>query len=214
MCSAYGLDPRFADGAYQAAADAALLAQLRDWAQGNGGETIRPTGRFARNVHPVMTSLSTLELGWWGYLADGKPIKFTTNTRSERFVKSARPLPRRTIVPASAWFEMQKPSRTWFTLGLPDKELLGIGAFAQPGFAEDGTEFLCYSLVMRPAVDAIAHVHDRMPLLIAPGFAEEWLTSTDAGTDLLAGAFATAADVDRGITATPQQAKSTATTLF
>ncbi len=214
MCSAYGLDPRFTDGAYRDAADAAVLAQLRVWAGGNAGATLRPTGRLARNVNPVLTSSSTLELGWWGYLAGGKAIKFTTNTRSERFVESPKPLPRRVIVPASAWFEMQKPSRTWFTLGLPDDELLGLAAFARQGFAEDGSEYLCYSLVMQPALDAIAHVHDRMPLLIAAGFADEWLMSPAAGSELLAGAFAHAAAVGSKITATPQKPKPSATTTL
>lgn len=213
MCSAYGLDPRFTDGAYRDAADATVLEQLRAWAQGNKAATLRPTGPRALNTNPVLTSLATLELGWWGYLAGGKPIRHTTNTRSERFVESAKPLPRRAIVPASAWFEMQKPSRVWFTLALPERQLLGLAAFVRPGRAADGSEYLCYSLVMQPALDALSHVHDRMPVLVAPAFADEWLTSTAPGSELLAGAFATSAAVGADVAATPQQ-QETAGTLF
>ncbi len=45
MCASYGLDPRFTDAEVLAAADDAVLEGLRVWAEGNAGETIRPTGK-------------------------------------------------------------------------------------------------------------------------------------------------------------------------
>ena len=52
-----------------------------------------------------------------------------------------------------------------------------MAAVLQRGIAEDGTEYTCYSLVMQEAAPQIAHVHDRMPVLLPPGFADEWLMS-------------------------------------
>lgn len=46
-------------------------------------------------------------------------------------------------------------------------------------------EYLCYSHVMQPAADSIAGIHDRMPLLIPAGFAEEWLTSAAPAGQLI-----------------------------
>ncbi|GAA5092682.1 hypothetical protein GCM10023319_48480 [Nocardia iowensis] len=100
------------------------------------------------------------------------------NSRSERLARGRGPLPQRAIVPASYWREMQKPQKLWHHLALPDAELLGLAAVARPGRTEDGAEFVCYSLVMHAAAAHIADVHDRMPVLVPPGFAEEWLTSS------------------------------------
>lgn len=202
MCSSYGLQAPYSDRSYHDIVDNSVLEQLRTWAVQNGGDTLRPTGRHRRNLNPMVTTNSTLELGWWGYLVDGRPATFpSTNTRSERFLTSTKPLPRRVIVPATHWFEMQKPSKRWFELGLEERQLLGLAAFARPGRTEDGTEYLCYSLVMRPALDHISHAHDRMPLLIAPELTDEWIHSDAAGTDLLATMLAASDDVGAGIAA-------------
>lgn len=202
MCSSYGLNSRFTDREYRDVVDAQVLEQLRTWSAQNAGDTLRPTGRHRRNVNPILTSSATLELGWWGYLVDGRPAAFpSTNTRSERFLTSSRPLPRRVIVPATHWFEMQKPSRQWFELGLEERQLLGLAAFARPGRAEDGTEYLCYSLVMRPALDHISHTHDRMPLLITPDLTDEWIHSDAPGADLLATALAVSETAGAGVVA-------------
>lgn len=206
MCSSYGLDPRFTDREYREVVDAQVLEQLRTWSAQNAGDTLRPTGRIRRNLNPMITSTSTLELGWWGYLVDGRPATFpSTNTRSERFLTSTKPLSRRVIVPATHWFEMQKPSRKWFELGREERQLLGLAAFARPGRAEDGTEYLCYSLVMRPALEHISHAHDRMPLLITPELTDEWIHSDAPGADLLATALDASDTVGADIAAQPRE---------
>lgn len=53
------------------------------------------------------------------------------------------------LLPASHWREMQKPSKQWFDLALPGEELIGTTAVLQPGIAENGTEYMCYSLVIQ-----------------------------------------------------------------
>lgn len=51
----------------------------------------------------------------------------------------------------------------------------------RPGRTADGAEYTCYSLMMELAAGHWEHVHDRMPLLINPGFAEDWLTTPSPG---------------------------------
>lgn len=213
MCASYGLDPRFTTKEYSAFVDEQLLEQLRAWAKGNAGETLLPTGRIKKNLNPIMRDSSTLELAWWGYLVDGRPSKFPSiNSRSEtletRF--KARPLPARAIVPASHWRERQKPSKQWFDLALPGDELLGMAAVLQRGRAENGTEYTCYSLVMQEAASHISDVHDRMPVLVPPDFAGEWLTSTAPAVELIDAARAAAFPLAERVVARPQGSTSAA----
>lgn len=197
MCASYGLDSRFTDGEYRDAIDAAVLEGLRAWAVGNDGEVLRPTGKNLRNLNPIITAVSDWELAWWGYLVGGAPASFASiNSRSERLASSRGALSDRAIVPVSFWREMQKPARVWHHFTAPDNGLLGLAAVTRPGRAADGTEYTCYSIVTQPAAGHLEHIHDRMPLLINPGFADEWLTTPNAGSELIEAAVSASAPVN------------------
>ena len=200
MCASYGLDPRFDDREYIDAVDAAVLEGLHSWASHNDGEILRPTGKNLRNLNPIVTDPSTLELGWWGYLVNGAPASFASiNTRSERLANSKGSLPGRAIVPVTYWREMAKPSRVWHHFSAPAHGLLGLAAVTRPGRTADGTDYTCYSIVMQPASQHLEHIHDRIPLLINPGFAEEWLQTASPGGELIDAAIAAAAPMNEMI---------------
>lgn len=180
MCASYGLDSHFTDPDLFSAADAETLAELRAWAAANEGETLRPTGINARNLNPLLvpkgTDASRITPAWWGFLVDGKPAKFPSiNTRVERLIDRPAQASRRAIVPATNWFEQQKPSKVWHRYDLGADRLFGIGAVAQLGRTSDGTDYICYSIVMRDANPETTEIHDRMPLLIAPEVSDDWL---------------------------------------
>lgn len=105
-------------------------------------------------------------------------------------------------MPVSFWREMQKPSRVWHHFTAPEDGLLTLAAVTRPGRAADGTEYTCYSIVMQPAARHLEHVHDRMPLLISPGFTEEWLTTESPGGGLIDAAIAAATPVNELIRVT------------
>jgi putative SOS response-associated peptidase YedK len=181
MCASYGLDPRFSDAELLAAADEAVLEGLRAWADENAGETVRPTGKNLRNLNPIVVqpdSAPVVEPGWWGFLIGGEPSKFPSiNTRSERLQDRPGGLNSRALVPATSWYEMQKPERVWQEFLVDDGALFGMAAVTQRGRAADGTWFTCYSIVMRPAPEHLAHIHDRMPLLVPASLSHDWLTA-------------------------------------
>ncbi|MBO0979987.1 SOS response-associated peptidase family protein [Microbacterium sp. SD291] len=181
MCASYGLDPRFTDSELLAAADEAVLEGLRTWAAENAGETLRPTGRNMRNLNPIVVrpeSSPVLEPGWWGFLINGEPSKFPSiNTRSERLQDRPGGLKGRAIVPATSWYEMQKPERRWNEFLIGDGTLFGMAAVTQRGRTPDGEWYTCYSIVMRPAPSHLVKLHDRMPLLIPASFSHDWLTA-------------------------------------
>ncbi|WP_022889064.1 SOS response-associated peptidase family protein [Agromyces italicus] len=207
MCASYGLDPRFDGSDFIDTADEELLAGLRDWAEQNANETLRPTGKNLRNLNPIVTAVDdslSLGLGWWGYLVDGEPAKFPSiNTRSEHLQQRPASMPTRAIVPATNWFEMRKPERKWYSFDTGGLDLFGMAAVTQRGRATDGRLFTCYSIVMQPAVDHLFEIHDRMPLLIPSRFAREWLTSTDPAPILMQAALQAARPLAADINAHP-----------
>ncbi|HEU5224052.1 MAG TPA: SOS response-associated peptidase family protein [Candidatus Lumbricidophila sp.] len=212
MCASYGLDPRFDEHDLIDVADAGVLQSLRAFAATNANEPLRPTGRHLRNLNPVFTAdqSSHIELtsAWWGYLVEGRPSKFPSiNTRSERLGSRPGRLPGRAIVPATSWFELQKPDRVWYDFEVEHRAdapppLFGMAAVTQRGVTESGEPVICYSIVMRPAVPWLRHIHDRMPVLIPGTFATEWLTSDDPAPALIDAALAASEARSESISAT------------
>lgn len=217
MCASYGLDPRFTDAELLAEADDAVLEGLRSWAEQNAGETLRPTGKNLRNLNPLVTTSdgrAALQPAWWGYLVDGQPARFPSiNTRSERLQDRPGGLRTRALVPATGWYEMQKPDRVWHEFGLGRGVLFGMAAVTQRGRTPDGDWITCYSIVMRPAPPQLAHIHDRMPLLIPTSFAGDWLGG-DPTRELIDEALLAAADLDERVAATPRDDDKGGQTLF
>src|SRR6218665_1495958 len=107
MCASYGLDPRFTDAELLAEADDAVIEGLREWAEANAGETLRPTGRNLHNLSPILVDADgeiSLQAASWGLLVDGEPARFPSiNTRSERLQERPGALRSRALVPATAW---------------------------------------------------------------------------------------------------------------
>lgn len=208
MCASYGLDPRFIDAELMAATDAEMLAGLRSWAEQNAGETVRPTGKNLRNLNPLIVpndGEAALEPSWWGYLVNGEPAKFPSiNTRSERLQERPGGLKSRAIVPSTGWFELKKPERVWHEFALDNRALFGMAAVTQRGRTADGESFTCYSIVMRPAPEHLADVHDRMPVLIPTAFAQEWLHA-EGSRDVIDEALLAAASLDERVTATSRK---------
>lgn len=217
MCASYGLDPRFTDAELLAEADDAVLDGLRSWAERNAGETLRPTGKNLRNLNPLVTAdgdAAALEPAWWGFLVDGQPAKFPSiNTRSERLQDRPGALRTRGLVPATGWYEMQKPDRVWHEFGLGRGVLFGMAAVTQRGRTPDGEWVTCYSIVMRPAPPHLANIHDRMPVLIPTPFAHDWLHG-DPGRELIDEALLAAAGLDERVAAVPRDDDKGAQTLF
>ncbi|MFN5820566.1 MAG: SOS response-associated peptidase, partial [Novosphingobium sp.] len=73
---------------------------------------------------------------------------------------------RRCLIPVTQWAEPQGPSgrmtRSWYSL--PDVEVMAVAGLWRPT-AEWGD---CYAMVMVDSAPAMAEVHDRMPVILAP----------------------------------------------
>ena len=180
MCASYGL--QIPAGEFESLFqfdERTSLSDIRDWLETHDGETVKPTGRVAKNMNPIVRESDegrVAELGWWGYLVGGLPSKFPSiNTRSERLVERPGGLKNRALAPASEWFEYQKPSKQKWSFSVEDMGAFAIAAVTQKGKPADGEPVTCYSLVMQPAREDLEFIHDRMPLLLPQSYFEEWL---------------------------------------
>jgi putative SOS response-associated peptidase YedK len=132
------------------------------------GSELRPTDRA-----PIVVAGgdgATLRLARWGLPAswDGKPlINARAETLAER--RTFRPLlGQRCLVPATAYFEWRKDGRRRHRNRIAPVD---GGLFAFAGLV-DGDDF---TIVTCAPAAAIAHVHDRMPVILAPAAEAGWL---------------------------------------
>ena len=102
-----------------------------------------------------------------------KPIN---NARADKLTGpfwSASLRERRCLIPLEAWAEAEgqrgAKTRSWFSL--PGEPVACAAGLWRPS-AEWGD---CYAMVMTDASEAARPMHDRMPVLIAPGDRKRWL---------------------------------------
>lgn len=151
-------------------------------AVGAAAAVIRPT-----DLSTIIRSAGagpSIDIGAWGLIPrwakDAGIARHTFNARLETL--SQKPAfreafrSRRCLVPASSWVEWIGPpgKRMPLALNLPE----GLGAFAglwESWQAADGTRRRTFTIVTCPPVAAVADVHDRMPLVLAPGDWSSWL---------------------------------------
>jgi putative SOS response-associated peptidase YedK len=149
--------------------------------------SIRPTDRA-----PVIRGAAgapVMERCAWGLIPrwarDATIARHTFNARVETLAEKPAFRDafrhRRCLVPVSHWIEWTGPAgkRTPLSIVPPD----GLGAFAglwESWRAPDGETRRTFTVVTCPPVAAIAHVHDRMPLLLAPADWARWLDGAPA----------------------------------
>ncbi|MCW9035889.1 MAG: SOS response-associated peptidase [Rhodospirillales bacterium] len=135
---------------------------------------VRPT-----NLIPVVIQPGQWEEMVWGIPApwDGKPL---INARSETLAekKTFQPLlENRCLIPATAYFEWRKDGSKKHKnrLSLKDENLF---AFAGLTDGKHVTIITC-----APSIE-IAHIHNRMPVILGQGNEEQWLDAAQSFSDV------------------------------
>jgi putative SOS response-associated peptidase YedK len=180
---------------YRMTKNASEVAAWFDAVEGAGG------ANFAAEVYPGYTGLVVAEGAvramTWGFPlvlkgAKGQPLKPkpVNNARTDKlaagFWRHAF-THHRCLIPLTAWAEAEgergRMTRTW--LSLPDAPLFAAAGVWRPS-DEWGD---CYSMVMTDSAGTdAASVHERMPVLLAPGDHSLWLGGTpDAAIGLCRG---------------------------
>jgi len=141
----------------------------------------------------------------WGFPlarkgAKGQPLKPKpiNNTRADKLASSfwrESFLARRCLIPLDAFAEAEGPTggktRTW--LSVPDQPINVIA-----GLWRNSVEWgACYSMVMTEACIGMGDIHDRMPVILAPGDHAAWLAGPPEEALALCRPFAGALRIER-----------------
>jgi putative SOS response-associated peptidase YedK len=135
----------------------------------------------------------------WGlvppWVKDPRAFGLLINARSESAAANAAfkgaLTYRRCLVPASGFYEWQrdpanpKGRRKPYVLRPKDGGVLALGGLWESWLGADGSEIDTGCILTTAANDSLAPIHDRMPVIIAPGDQERWLTAQEPVTDLL-----------------------------
>lgn len=170
MCSRYALDEGFLPEAWKAALSA---LRIREPAMKTGGEALPtdvvPVIANSRAMHPRLFAMK------WGYtLPDGRVL---INARSETaaqkplFAQSMRC--RRCLIPASRYFEWDKRAQETVKYAVGDA---GAPRFYLAGLYRLEENRPVFAILTRSPADSIAFLHDRMPVILPPSLAADWLS--------------------------------------
>jgi len=138
------------------------------------GPEMRPTDRIL-TIDGLSGQARGRLLGWGLRVAwDSKPL---INARAESLIEKPtfRPLLQtRCLIPASAYFEWQRPEGgAKQKMRIRPKGLAGDEPFAMAGLIGPDNDTVTI-ITCTPAPD-IATIHDRMPVILEPGGEMEWL---------------------------------------
>lgn len=152
--------------------------------------TIKKGDIYPTDLAPVYTTRSDhqgmdLDLKKWGYHRHFGKNTQLINARSETVVEKALFrddfLNRRCLIPALGFYEWNKEKEKFRFTGIDELIYLG-GFFHKKSAGVD--EFL---IMTKPPVELVAQVHNRMPVIISPDQAMDFLYSTDAAMKIMGG---------------------------
>jgi putative SOS response-associated peptidase YedK len=99
---------------------------------------------------------------------------------------------RRCIVPATGFYEWQgAPGRKQpYAVTFPELPVFGFAGLWERWNSASGDRVETFAIVTTDANDAVAKVHDRMPVILAPEQADTWLRADVAAAQALLAPFA------------------------
>jgi putative SOS response-associated peptidase YedK len=154
---------------------------------GNAGETIYPghPGYVVADgrVRQMTWGFPLAMTGKSGQMLKPKPVNNARTDKLDCFMWKYSFQDRRCLIPVTEFCEAEgekgAKTRTWFSL--PDEEV-----FAVAGIWRDTAEWgPAYSMVMTEACRHVQGVHDRMPVILAPGTWGDWLDGPPDAARLL-----------------------------
>jgi putative SOS response-associated peptidase YedK len=126
--------------------------------------------------------------GWWKKTAKEAPSTFNARAETVADKPMFRSAFKRTrcIVPASGFYEWRAidGGKQPYFISAADGSVLAIAGLCDEWKHQTGEAVLSCTVIVTAANDFTRHIHDRMPVLIAPRDYEAWLTGK-AGVELL-----------------------------
>ncbi len=151
---------------------------------------------------PVVLQRNGQREGWmarWGLIppwCHGEPPKFSTfNARAENLGKAASfrgPWQRRQrcLIPALGFYEWQQQpgaGKQPYLIRRLGGEIFAFGGLWETSSHPDGTQVLSCTIITLPANELVGRIHakNRMPLMLTPEQAEDWLERREADAETM-----------------------------
>jgi putative SOS response-associated peptidase YedK len=101
---------------------------------------------------------------------------------------------RRCLIPASGFYEWKVEGKIKqpYYIGLKSGEPMAMGGIWESWKAPDGTILRTACIITTQANDLMAGIHDRMPVILAPGAWGAWLGAENVSTEALRALLVTA----------------------
>jgi putative SOS response-associated peptidase YedK len=156
---------------------------------------IRPTQKAPIiRLNPLSVKRESSMARWGLVPAWAKDMKFGTHCINAR-VETVASLPayraayrnRRALIPVSAFFEWHGPSgkRIKYRVSMHDQPLFALaGLWERWTNPQTGEMVETYTIITTAANQALAFVHDRMPVIVPPERYEQWLDTNCTQMDL------------------------------
>lgn len=121
------------------------------------------------------------------FWARGRPVAYSTanakaETLAEKPVFRGPWQKRRCLIPASGYYEWQvlpgRRTKQPHHIRLHDTPVFAFGGLWETSRTDAGEAVESCAVVTTPPAVAIAHIHNRMPLILPPAAYEDWLTGT------------------------------------
>ena len=139
-------------------------------------------------LHPILLADGedyAVQPARWGlvnsWAKDAKRASRQINARSETVAESrayARPFARqRCLVPADGWYEWSGPKtqRQPHWIHRADREPFLFAGLYDTWYPEPERPAITFTILTQPAIDSLASIHDRMPVVLPPDRHEAWL---------------------------------------
>lgn len=137
---------------------------------------------FPTDIVPVQTGDQTYTLMKWGFTKfDGKGqiINARSETAMEKPMFRKPLLESRCIIPASYYFEWEKAGakKTKYAFRAPDSNIVYLAGIYR---LERDSALPAFTILTKDAAPDVAHIHNRMPVMIPRSLAHAWLCESAA----------------------------------
>lgn len=149
------------------------------------------------NLHPVITQQepNVIHLYRWGLIPYwSKDIKIGSKLINAR-VETVAEKPafrqafqkRRCLVPFDGYYEWMKTpqGKVPYRIKVTNTEIFSVAGLYEVWKSADGKTIHSFTLITKEAEPVIAHLHDRMPLILLPEQEQLWLDSTVQSQEVL-----------------------------
>lgn len=140
---------------------------------------------FPTDTVPVIVNggFNELKLMRWGFVptaGKGLVINAKSETIEEKNMFKASFLTRRCIIPANAffeWKEVERGKKDKYKIIVRDLSLFSMAGIYDEFIDKEGKSFMAFTIITTAANEVMAHIHDRMPVILSSESEELWLNS-------------------------------------